>query len=150
MEYGPRYRHGGYSGGKETAEHYVWRTMVARCTRPSAKDFARYGGRGVNVCDRWMQFDNFLADMGGRPSGMSLDRVNNDGPYCKENCRWATRSEQQTNKRSTRYYFNGYIAMTLVEAAQSLGISKELAHWRFKHWGTFERHQRWQELQKGL
>lgn len=146
-----RYKHGGYFGGKERAEHYIWRSMIARCTNPNNKTFLYYGGRGVKVCKRWMKYENFIHDMGERPSdGHSLERINTNGDYKPSNCRWATRSEQQKNKTTTRLYTNGVFTGTLVECAALVGISKELAHWRMKNWKTFERNVSWQELPKGL
>jgi len=77
-----RYKHGGYSGGKEQPEHYVWRTMIARCTNPRNKQFHYYGGRGIKVCKRWMKYENFISDMGYRPSSEhSLERKDTDGDY---------------------------------------------------------------------
>lgn len=142
-----RVTHGAYIGGKESAEHYIWRTMLARCLRKGARGWEAYGGRGITVCKRWMSFENFITDMGPRPSPeYSIDRKNNAGNYTPSNCRWATRSEQQQNKRTTRIYTNGTFAGTLVACAAFIGISKELAHWRFKQWGTFEKGTKW--LQK--
>lgn len=146
-----RYKHGGYAGGKEKPEHYVWRTMLARCNNPNTRNFAYYGGRGIKVCKRWLRYENFIADMGDRPSGQhSLERINTNSDYKPSNCRWATRSEQQKNKTTTRVYTNGWFTGTLVECAKHVGIGKELAHWRMKNWKTFEKDKQWRELQRRL
>lgn len=92
-----RYRHG-MAG---TKVYMVWSEMVARCTRPSHKRYADYGGRGISVCDRWRDFANFYVDMGQPPPGLTLDRINNDGGYAPGNCRWATLSQQASNRRSS-------------------------------------------------
>jgi len=143
-----RYKHGGYLGGKETPEHYTWRMMVARCCNPNHKAYPLYGGRGITVCSRWMEYLNFLADMGKRPDGMSLERIDNNKGYFPDNCRWATRSEQQKNKSSTRYYTDGTFTGTLVECAAYVGKSKELAHYHWKKNGTFQKGIPWRELQR--
>ena len=87
-------------GGSHTKEYRVWERMRIRCNNPNRADYERYGGRGIKVCARWMEsFSNFLADMGTVPAGKSLDRINNDGDYEPSNCRWATASEQNRNRR---------------------------------------------------
>jgi len=88
-------------GGKRSPEYRAWDAMKQRCLNPNANRFEDYGGRGITVCDSWMTFDNFLADMGEKPepkSQYSLDRIGNDGNYEPGNTRWATRSEQQKNR----------------------------------------------------
>jgi len=137
--------------GKEKPEHYIWRTMLARCNNPSASGFKYYGGRGIKVCKRWNSYANFLSDMGARPSDdHSLDRKNTNADYKPSNCVWSTRSQQQKNKRSTKFYSNGIFTGTLVECADYLGITKHTAFERWKNWGTFEKGVLWQQKKQPL
>ncbi len=91
----------GQAQGKRTAEYRAWHSMKDRCFCVNNKSYSYYGGRGITVCDRWRNsFENFFEDMGKKPrKDLSLDRVDNNGNYAPNNCRWATHSEQQSNKR---------------------------------------------------
>lgn len=101
----------------------IWLLMVRRCHNQKCKSYPGYGGRGIYVCDRWKNnFECFASDMGPRPEGLSLDRIDNDGPYAPENCRWATRSQQQNNKTNTKRYTYGGLTMTLPEWERHLGF----------------------------
>lgn len=142
-------KHGAYRNGVESAEHYTWRSMVARCLNPGHSAYKYYGGRGIGVCDRWLHYENFLADVGNRPGDWaSLDRIDNNKGYNPDNVRWASKAQQQRNKTTTKLYTDGVFVGSLVECAERVGISKELAHWRWKKWGTFEKGKQWQQLQK--
>jgi hypothetical protein len=76
----------------------TWRSMLYRCDNPNYREFAHYGGRGIKVCIEWYDFNTFCVDMGERPEGHTLDRIDNEKGYCKENCRWATSKEQNSNR----------------------------------------------------
>lgn len=110
-------------GKKHTPEYGVWSVFRDRCNNPRNKGYANYGGRGIQVCVRWDDFRNFIADMGERPSPKhSIDRIDNDGDYSPENCRWANRTDQNRNRRITkRVEFSGQ-SLTLGEWAERTGI----------------------------
>jgi len=93
-------KHGHATNGISPTYH-SWVGMKARCSDPGNKRYDRYGGRGIKVCKQWHTFAAFLADMGEKPAGMSLDRINNDGPYSPKNCRWATPKEKARHRRKS-------------------------------------------------
>jgi len=117
-------RHGHVVGRKRSATHTAWTNMIARCTNPKRPDFRYYGGRGITVCARWRSsFANFLADMGARPAGKSLDRIDNSRPYEPTNCRWATKHEQMQNTRATQLITFEGKTMGLAAWAREIGIA---------------------------
>lgn len=94
-----RITHGQSSREKRTRSYSAWANMLNRCRNPADAKYPRWGGRGITVCKRWDKFENFLADMGEPPEGLSLDRIDNNGDYKPSNCRWATAHQQVHNRR---------------------------------------------------
>lgn len=97
-------RHGHKTTTTESGTHRSWKAMKQRCNNHNSGEYHRYGGRGIRVCRRWERFENFLADMGERPEGLSIDRINNDRGYCPSNCKWSTPKEQTNNRRCSPKY----------------------------------------------
>ena len=91
--------HAKQCAGKPSSTYVSWQSMRTRCLNANSVDYSRYGGRGITIDPAWDCFENFLSDMGERPAGRTLDRIDVDGPYCKSNCRWATAKEQRHNQR---------------------------------------------------
>lgn len=112
----------------------VWQSMISRCTKPKFSYYHLYGGRGITVCERWRKFENFVADMGMRPSSEhSLDRIDNDGNYEPSNCRWATRLQQNNNKRSNHFVTCDGVKKTLIEWSRQTGVPPEKIARRIKN-----------------
>lgn len=117
--------HGSYArhGKTRTREYNIWVGMKQRCTNPANPRYAEWGGRGIQICERWLNsFENFLADMGPCPERFSIDRINNNGNYEPPNCRWASGSEQQLNNRGTRKETAFGKTLSLVEWAREIGV----------------------------
>jgi hypothetical protein len=122
------------------AEYRVWVEMRKRCRNPKRSNYHLYGARGIRVCDRWERFDNFLADMGPRPSSRhSLDRIDPDGHYEPGNVRWATATQQARNKRTNRRITYDGRTQLLTDWANELGIRKSVLHWRLAQGWSLER-----------
>lgn len=129
--------HGASRKGEYQLTYFVWRGMRDRCMSPSNAAFARYGGRGITVCEEWLHsFEAFLRDMGPKPAGRSLDRIDNNGPYSRENCRWATKVEQCENTSRTIWItFNGE-RRTLTGWARYLQVPRSSLDKRVKTHGA--------------
>lgn len=109
-------------GMSDTLIHGIWLNLFARCYNPNSPAYSNYGGRGIGVDQRWHDFATFFADMGHRPDGKTLDRKDNNGPYSKDNCRWATPKQQGRNKRTNRLLeFRGE-TKCMVEWCEVLGL----------------------------
>ena len=115
--------HGHSPEGRASPTYLTWAAMVQRCANPNNPSYPRYGGRGITVCDRWLSFAEFLADMGERPPGLTLERRNNDGSYEKDNCAWASMKEQRRNQGRNRAVLrsDGQVFRTILEAAEQVG-----------------------------
>lgn len=122
--------HGQASVSGHTPEYRAWISMKSRCNNTSNAGYPEYGGRGIKICRRWRRFENFYEDMGKRPSPQhSLDRIDNDGNYSPDNCRWATKLEQALNTRRAKVAFYKGKVRSLTEIAAMTGVSyKALYH----------------------
>ncbi len=115
-----------------TPEYKTWAGMIDRCHNTKNKGYANYGGRGIKVCDRWSDFTLFFADMGEKPSGLSIDRIDNNGDYEPSNCRWATIQEQQNNKRKNWFLVINGKTKTVAQWAREMGVSPSQAYRRLR------------------
>lgn len=115
-----------------TPVYRSWGGMVSRCTSPTNPSYPRYGGRGITVCPEWMDFRQFYADMGDPPAGTSIERLDNDGPYSPDNCRWATPIEQNNNRRANRHVNVNGERLTWAEAARRSQIPYGTLAYRIK------------------
>lgn len=121
-------------GGSKTPEYFVWRSMLARCQNKKHPAYKNYGGRGVSVCKDWLSFANFVADVGKQPfKGASIDRIDNNLGYSKENCKWSNATEQNRNRRTNRFVTVAGVTKTIVEWAQEVGLRHNTLSYRLSH-----------------
>ena len=126
-----RFKH----GMSHTKEYGCWRALKNRCTNPENSQYKDYGGRGITICERWMDFVNFYEDMGKSPEGYEIDRIDNDKGYCKENCRWTTKKENARNRRSTKQHSTHKGSLVQQELIDQIGWNKDQFRWFLKRYG---------------
>lgn len=115
-------------GNKHPGTYRTWCDMRYRCFDEKAEQYKNYGARGITVCERWMSYEYFLADMGEKPPGLTIDRIDNDGNYEPSNCRWATAAEQRINQRTVHWLsYDGY-SKPLRNWAKQFGMSEQTLH----------------------
>lgn len=142
-EHPVRLRH----GFSDRPEYYIWVSMIQRCTNPKARYYTNYGGRGITVCKRWFTFDNFIADMGPRPSGTypsgrtiyTIERTDNDGNYTPKNCVWATYKQQARNRTSARMITHAGETLQLSVWVEKLGLKYGVVHCRLARGWSVDR-----------
>ena len=132
--------HGASAGHRWTRAFRIRHGMIQRCMNPVNPQWADYGGRGITVCSEWLEsFECFHAEMGDPPVGMSIERLDNDGPYCKANCIWASPIRQARNKRNNRVLIHNGESRTLAEWVEVLGLSYYTVHARLRRgWSPLE------------
>ena len=121
----PFYRHGFAKTAKKGSVYNTWASMRARCNNPNDNQYKDYGGRGIKVCPEWNDFMTFYKDVGERPEGHQLDRIDNDKNYCKENCRWADVVTQANNRRTTTFFSVENRKIARADLERELEISHE-------------------------
>lgn len=112
-----------FNNGKNKRTYQVWGNMKQRCLNPNSTRYADYGGRGITVCERWLSFENFLADMGVAPDGLTLDRVDNEKGYSPDNCVWNTYANQNKNSRRAKLVTIGKRTMCINDWCRLIGLS---------------------------
>ena len=132
--------HGQSVRGQTTSEYWVWSAMIQRCENPRNKSYQNYGARGITVSSEWKRFEAFHADMGPRPyAAATIERINNEGPYCKDNCKWGTRTEQSRNRRGRRIVTFRGEELPLSAAAELAGIPYHVARKRINRGWSVEK-----------
>ena len=125
--------HGHARVNKHTSIYYTWVALRQRCNNPNNKQYNNYGGRGIKVCERWNSFENFLEDMGDRPKGLVIDRIDNEGDYTPNNCHWTTykmSANNQRTRKNSRFITAHGKTQTIAEWAREIGVSYATIHLR--------------------
>ncbi len=133
-----RARHGHAREDRVSSTWKSWRSMKERCFNPKASGFERYGGRGITVCRRWLLFDDFLSDMGEKPDGLTIERIDNNGNYEPGNCRWATYREQAYNRKDTCVFDFRGIQYTTEGLMKISGMNFNTLKARLRKWSVEE------------
>ena len=126
-----RFSHG-HAVGKRSRTYRCWASMLSRCNNSNFTQYSDYGGRGICVAETWQDFATFLKDMGECPEGMTIDREDNNGNYCKENCRWATRIQQNRNRRDTPKLSYQGVTQSVPDWAEQLGVHRKTIYRRLR------------------
>ena len=122
-----------------TPVYRIWNAMIQRCHNAKDKNYFRYGGRGITVCEEWKSdFRHFLRDMGERPEGLCIDRIDNDKGYSQDNCEWVSQSDQMQNTRKTNRYYTDFGEITMTQWARKLGVTKDAIRGRLRRSGTIK------------
>ena len=133
-------KHGEGNVGQTTPEYKTWVALRSRCLSNTNRSYPQYGGRGITVCARWNSYENFLHDMGRKPSPRhSIDRIDNNGNYEPSNCKWSTKKEQASNRRNSHFVLVNNKKMTVSEFARSMKINPQTLEARLKKGWTVER-----------
>ena len=106
----------------DCASYQTWQAMKTRCLNPNSSSYKNYGDRNIKICDKWMSFEGFFEDMGERPDGYSLDRIDNNKGYSRDNCRWATPAEQNRNTRQNKFLTKNGKTMCMRDWSNETGI----------------------------
>ena len=117
-------KHGHVKNGKISKTYIIWDSMISRCINPNNISYKNYGGRGITICKSWSKFGNFLEDMDEVPKKHQIDRINNNGNYCKDNCKWSTRTEQGRNKRNNHLITYNGKTQCISAWAEEFGINR--------------------------
>lgn len=119
-------------GHSSERTHVIWRMLVNRCSNPNATNYKDYGGRGITVCPEWLDYEKFLSDMGPAPEGLTIERLDNDKGYSKDNCVWATAQQQGRNRRSSVMLTYQGRTQSMVAWAEELAISYSAVKQRYR------------------